>query len=174
MIELVTRSVMPAAMSLLPPTMNTPAAQAMLIATGLQESQFLERRQGGNGPARGFWQFERDGGTRGVLQHPATRDHALEALRRLRYQKDGRVITSAEILHAKLEDNDVLACVFARLLLFTVPARLPQRAESQEAWKQYLEAWRPGKPRPETWKAYFFEAWERVDLARDTLPGGEV
>ena len=49
------------AMALLPARMDTPEADCMLLAIGLQESRFVHRRQIG-GPARGFWQFEK--GTR--------------------------------------------------------------------------------------------------------------
>lgn len=46
------------ALRLLPPAMDTVKARVMLLAIGLQESAFAARRQAGNGPARGFWQFE--------------------------------------------------------------------------------------------------------------------
>ncbi len=67
------------AMALLPARMNTPAADCMLLAIGLQESRFVHRRQIG-GPARGFWQFEKGtrasrGGVWGVFLHAASRDH---------------------------------------------------------------------------------------------------
>jgi len=181
MIDLVVRSILPVALSMLPPAMDSTPARAMLIAIGLQESKFLARRQiiksGKPGPAAGFWQFEQGGGVAGVLQHPRTRDLALQVLRRLRYVKGpnpGRVITSTEIVHAKLEDNDVLACVFARLLLWTVPGILPKRHEEGAGWGQYIHGWRPGQPHRDTWASYYAEAWERIETAHGNLPGGET
>lgn len=168
MIELVLRHVVPAAMGVLPPNMDSPAARAMLIAIGLQESKFLWRRQQNFGPARGFWQFERTG-VRGVGKHKASMPHLNSALRYLRYES---LIGQTANLHYAIEDNDVLACVFARLLLFTVPAALPDRLHPQEGWEQYLDGWRPGKPHPETWAANFTEGWDRVeDQISRTLAG---
>src|SRR5690606_38643231 len=59
------------AYALLPSRMDSDRATVMLLAIGLQESRFEHRRQI-KGPARGFWQFERGRGVRGVLTHPAT------------------------------------------------------------------------------------------------------
>lgn len=131
----------------------------MLLAIGLQESRFLHRRQI-NGPARGFWQFERDGGVRGVANHPKTLDVLDAALHALQYES---LIGNAAAMHAVIEHNDVLACVFARLLLWTLPYPLPTRGDGQEAWRQYLEGWRPGKPHQMTWASHYFDAWNFVD-----------
>ena len=159
MINQVRDFTLPAAYSLLPEAMNSPNASALILSIGLQESQFIARRQGGNGPARGFFQFEK-AGIRGVATHASTRDLLQTALRDLCYS--GSVGQTAK-LHAIIEHNDVLACVFARLLLWTLPGRLPARGEQEEAWRQYLDAWRPGKPRPTTWAAHFTEAWACID-----------
>ena len=176
MIEIVLQYVMPAALSLLPPEMNTPAARAMLLAIGLQESKFLDRRQvvkgGALGPARGFWQFEKHGGLKGVMTHRLTQSLAIEALGHLRYQTKSHVVTSLTTIHATLEHNDILACVFARLLLWTVPAHLPRRNQPKAGWAQYLEAWRPGQPHPDTWDVYFLDAWDRVDRITAVAHGG--
>lgn len=169
MIEQVIRYVLPATRDLLPPAMFvSPRAWAMLIAIGLQESKFLERRQLGHGPARGFWQFERGGGTKGVIQHPDTRELAAKVLRDLRYP---HLVGKAREVHYALHDNDVLACAFARLLLWTVPGSLPSRHNPVTAWQQYLEGWRPGAyeeerlagtPPPQRWNDNYVEAWERL------------
>ena len=58
-------------LALLPKQMSSPAAIAMLLTIGLQESKFIYRRQVG-GPARGFYQFEQMGGVAGVLHHYQT------------------------------------------------------------------------------------------------------
>jgi hypothetical protein len=145
------------ALSLLPPKMDTAAARAMLVAIALQESDLDHRRQR-PGPARGYWQFERGNSTTragvyGVLTHPQTAALARETIVRLDYEP------SVSVVHEAIEDNDVLACVFARLLLWTLPVRLPQPAETELAWKQYLDAWRPGRPHPERWPSRYALAW---------------
>lgn len=159
---------LPAVRALLPQSMmRSPRAWAMLLAIGLQESQFLERRQLPNGPARGFWQFERGGGTKGVLTHPSTKEIANGVLTALRYHAltSKPISEKSRAVHYALHDNDVLAGVMARLLLWTLPGGLPERWESERAWEQYLEAWRPGQPHPKTWDAYYTEAWNRVATA---------
>jgi hypothetical protein len=159
MIEIIHTRVLPAALGLLPPAMDTPEARAMLLAIGLQESRFEHRRQV-KGPARGFWQFEYGGGLAGVMTHRATRGHLDAALCALRY--DGAIDEPARLFVA-IEHNDVVACVCARLLLWTLPGRLPARPYVTMAWNQYIDAWRPGQPHVETWADYYLQAWELVD-----------
>jgi len=163
LIDHLQRFTLPAAYALLPPRLASPAASALLLAIGLQESRFLYRRQLEGGPARGFWMFERGGGIVGVLTHPAVKDHLEDALIDLRYEG---AIGNPTYCHALVEDNDVLACVFARLLLWTLPGDLPGRDDPTGGWRQYLEAWRPGKPHRETWTAFYAEAWSRVEASR--------
>jgi len=151
MIAHVTRFVLPAALSLLPPQMDSPAARAMLLSIGLQESRFTARVQLG-GPARGFWQFER-AGIQGVFTHPLTAPLVTTTLRALCY------VPSVAVCYSAIEDNDTLACVFARLLLWTVPGRLARQDEPEHGWQDYLAGWRAGKPRRETWDANFEEGW---------------
>ena len=62
----------------LPAKMDTAQARVMLYAIGLQESRFTHRYQvlntpGAKGPARGFWQFEKGGGCKGVVNHDASK-----------------------------------------------------------------------------------------------------
>jgi len=155
-IELFARYLIPAAYAVLPPVMNSPKATAMLLAIIGQESGFRERRQFGGGPARGFLMFERGGGVKGVCTHPDTRDILRSALVALRYEKD---IGQTVALYQHLEHNDVLACVFGRLLLWTVKAPLPNRGEYDEAWRNYIAGWRPGKPHREAFNAHYDLAW---------------
>lgn len=129
-------------------------ARAMLLAIGLQESRFECRKQIG-GPARGFWQFER-AGIRGVLTHPATKIIIADVCFELAVPAD------EEICHGLVAYHDVLACCFARLLLWTLPRSLPAEDATVEAWRQYIEAWRPGKPRNQTWDKFYAEAWATV------------
>lgn len=139
------------ALALLPSKMDTPAARIMLLAIGLQESRFLHRRQIA-GPARGFWQFERGGGVRGVLTHPASREYAY------RICAARGVEPVAAAVYSSLETDDVLAAAFARLLLWTDAGRLPAAGNEQGAWDLYARTWRPGKPHPHTWPALYAQA----------------
>ena len=132
-------------LALLPAKMAGCRAMTMLIAIGLQESGFLVRRQYGNGPARGFWQFEQNGGVKGVMEHPVTTSYAAAiCLQR------GVPFERAKVW-AALETDDVLAVVFARLLLWSDPKSLPAVTEASEGWNLYARTWRPGKPHPDKW-----------------------
>lgn len=156
--EYLMQRVLPAAFSLLPPKMLSPQAEVMLLAIGWQESRFTHRRQVG-GPAVGWWQFEKGGGVKGVLEHHASQEHAAAVCQALAYWPEPAAIYPA------LADNDVLACAFARLLLWTHPGPLPALDDVTGAWNYYLALWRPGKPHSETWlKAH---AW-----AISTTEGG--
>lgn len=158
MMSYINQYIVPAAYALLPESMRTPPATALMLAIGLQESRFAHRQQVG-GPAHGFFQFELGGGVTGVLGHPLSRVHAESALALLAYPKESWTPT---VCYGALTHNDVLAVVFARLLLYTLPDDLPARDQSENGWRQYVSAWRPGKPRPTTWAANYAAAWECV------------
>ncbi|MFE0843120.1 hypothetical protein [Achromobacter insolitus] len=143
------------ALALLPVKMATTAARVQLLAIGLQESRFLHRRQI-KGPAMGFWQFERGGGVRGVLSHPSSWQAAREVC------AARGVKPTATDVYNMLEHDDVLAAAFARLLLWTDPARLPAVGEVDAAWALYLRTWRPGKPHPQTWGGLYAQALVEV------------
>lgn len=142
------------ALAMLPKSMGFDAAQVMLLAIGLQESRLQFRRQMGNGPARGLWQFEKGGGVRGVLRHPATEKLAAAICLEL-----GVVAQEWAVWHA-LETDDILAAVFARLLLWTDPDPLPTTAAA--GWDLYARTWRPGKPHPERWPDNYQQAQAAV------------
>jgi hypothetical protein len=143
--------------SVLPAKMTTDNARAMLLAIGLQESRFQHRKQV-NGPAMGFWQFE-FAGIDGVLTHHASQEYAEALLGML-------VIDNQHpIIYRAVQYNDLLAAGLARLLLWTLPNALPERDNAQDAWDQYLEAWRPGRPHEETWETCWNEAWGAIDRA---------
>lgn len=148
------------AYALLPPRMGSAAATAMLLACGLQESELVHRRQLGDGPARGLWQFEEGGGVFGVLQHRASEAFAEKCCIELGVHPSRRDVWQA------LEHNDVLAAVFARLLLFTHPHPLPIPLDEvvvrDVSWEYYRWLWRPGVPRPEDWPANWARACEFV------------
>ena len=143
--------VIPLSLALLPPQMDSPAARAMLVSIGLQESRFAHRRQIG-GPARSFWQFER-AGVSAVLRHQVSRPGAMGVLASMGYRPDSMTVYEA------IEHNDILACCFARLLLWAHPGRLPERDEMNYGWQVYLESWRPGKPHPGSWPECFISGW---------------
>jgi len=143
------------ALRLLPPEMDSAAARAMIVAVSLQESRIKHRRQIG-GPARGYAQFEKGGGVLGVLTHPASKDHAREVCAALDYEP------TTDAVYVAIEHNDILACCFARLLLWTHPEPLPGQNEADAAWDYYESVWRPGKPHPETWLAFWHQAWVEV------------
>lgn len=152
--------ILPAAYRLLPTVMRSDQASAMLMAIGLQETRFLDRRQMRGGPARSFWQFEPNG-LRGVARHRASEPHLKNVVLNLRYTY---IRGDAEYLMELVEHNDILACAAARLLLWTDSKRLPSRNEPELGWEMYLRTWHPGRPHPETWNAFFNEAWDRVDF----------
>lgn len=133
------------------PSMDSPKARMMLLAIGLQESRFEHRRQIG-GPARGFWQFESGGGVRGVLTHKTS---AYDAAKICPARGVG---SSTKEVYERLENDDILACCFARLLLLTDPRSLPMIGDVDGAWDYYFRNWRPGKPHPETWPALYEQA----------------
>jgi hypothetical protein len=153
-IDLARDVVIPAAYRLLPAAMGTPAATRQLLAIGYQESRFEHRRQI-KGPARGLWQFERGGGVAAVLSHRSTKHALATAWRELQYPG----APTADACYAAIEHNDILAAVFARLLLWPLPFALP--TTEADGWDQYLEAWRPGRPHRETWPT----AWRIASAA---------
>lgn len=147
-------------LALLPAKMTSPAALVMLLAIGLQESGLTARAQviagGGKGPARGLWQFEQSGGVKGVLTHPATAALAAQVC-------DARAVEATPAaVWARLEGDDVLAAAFARLLLYSDPKPLPVLTDSQGGWDLYVRVWRPGKPRPAEWPAYYSQALHAI------------
>lgn len=170
MIELVRRHILPAAYSILPLKMNTLEATALMYTIGLQESRFDWRDQADplqrEGPALGPWQFEKGGGVKGVLLHPASKAHLWHALDELKYKKRVDQIHPTDVkaqelyLWTALEHNDILAAVMARLLLYTDPKALPSEVLGPTAgWLTYTRNWRPGKPHRETWDEFWRQGW---------------
>jgi hypothetical protein len=140
------------ALTLLPARMTSVEARALVLAIAFQESALEHRRQQPVGPARGYCQFE-EPGVAGVLTHRASRVAAHSLCSALDIEP------SVAAVHRAIEFNDVLMAGFARLLLWTVPDPLPSRFEFDRAWRQYVAAWRPGKPKPTRWPSSFALAW---------------
>jgi hypothetical protein len=152
--EIASKAMVPA-FALLPARMDTKEARCMMLAIGLQESRFQHRQQIG-GPARGFWQFEKGGGVRGVIMHDTTREAAKAVC------KARGIPATTDAAYAALDQDDVLAAAFARLLLWTDPKPLPALGETDQAWGLYTRTWRPGKPHRQTWDALYNRALEAV------------
>lgn len=138
-----------------PKSFNTPQAEVMLLAIALQESNCRYRFQV-KGPARGFWQFERGGGFKGVLRHSSSKLIIADLLDAAVLPKDD------ELLWDALPYSELAQVFFARLLLWTVPKPLPAVGEQQAAWRYYEDVWRPGKPRPLAWAKCYPDAMEAV------------
>ena len=132
-------------LSLLPPSWNSPQARLLMLAISGQEADFRHRwqvydakRPEAMGAARGLWQFERDGGVRGVLTHERTRELAANVCR-LR-----GISATVDAVYNRLHEDDILAAAFARLLLWSSPRALPAVGQEQAAFDFYLREWRPG------------------------------
>ena len=156
------RGYVTAGLRLLPKSMDSLKARILMTAIGLQESRFehsdqLER--GGTntvlGPALGFYQFEKGGGVKGVMQHASSKSYARDVATQLGVAWDRNAVWTA------LKFSPALASVFARLLLYTDPRPLPEIGDEAGAWDYYLRNWRPGKPHPQTWGA-FYERAQRI------------
>lgn len=155
-IELLKNVIRPS-LAQLPANMTSPKAIVLLIAIALQESALIYRRQMGNGPARGFWQFELGtrasrGGVWGVYLHEASTGH-LSKLCAIH-----KVAFNPPAIWAALETNDIFACGVARLMLWTAAGALPEVPDAEGAWMYYLNVWRPGKPHKKTWPSNHAQA----------------
>ena len=128
---------------LLPMKMDSHFARVNQAAIGQQESGYLVRRQYGNGPARGFWQFEESGGVKGVMEHKSTAELARSVCHARGVPFVRRTVWEA------LETDDVLAAAFCRLLMWTDSGKLP--TNEADGWAMYARTWRPGKPHPDKW-----------------------
>lgn len=145
--------------ALLPPKMNTPEAGVMLLAIGGQESGFKTRVQYGNGPAHGLWQFERGGGVKGVMAHPASKAFAQAVCVGMGVPFDAQAVWEALAYPGQ---GDRLACAFARLLLWTGAGPLPSIGAQDDAYAYYEALWRPGKPDKSRWPAAYQAACDAV------------
>lgn len=146
-----------AGLALLPTGFNSPAARVQLIATGLQESRLIYRRQLGadgkpTGPAAGLLQMEQGGGVKGVLTNPQSRSFAAQAC------TARQVLAEPLAVWQRLQTDDILAFAFGRLILFCDPNPLPPLNNAAAAWDCYVRNWRPGKPRRDTWDAFYSQA----------------
>jgi hypothetical protein len=136
-------------------------AARFLLTIALQESGLRYRRQvlaGGQeiGAAVSYFQFEKGGGCVGVMTHKAV------ASKMINICGAYDVAPTASALWEAMRYNDIVAACAARLLIYTLPGKLPATAE--EGWQQYIAAWRPGKPHPKTWQGHWHTATLAVGL----------
>jgi hypothetical protein len=138
------------------PKFDSPSARIQLLATGLQESKFIDRVQRGNGPAHSLWQ-EEPNGIKAVLGHRVVGPILVDICNKLGVSADW------ETIYKEVINNDELACSVARLILYADGNPLPQVGDSDGAWQCYIRNWRPGRPRVESWAANYALAQEQVD-----------
>lgn len=167
------------------------SAEALLLGVAGQESgleHLVQLGAGGRavGPAHSLWQIE----PIAVEDTVVPRHRPQLAWVRSELQMIGAPLVVGELhdLIARADCQD-WACLIARGRLWLVPHRLPEpvhdmteldflaRAatnfgrstpydpawpDTLKAWWQYLEAWRPGKPKPKTWCHWWGLACETV------------
>jgi len=132
------------ALGTLPEEMDSPQARLMLLAIAPQETGLRTREQQG-GPARGLWQFERNG-VLAVMHSTSTADIVFNWC-------DANGITyGSNTIYERLALDDELSCVFARLLLWADPRPLPEVGDCMGAWNLYERCWRPGRPSYTRWR----------------------
>lgn len=148
--------VIPAALSLLPGKMDTLPAHAMLLAIGLQESGFRHRIQVPKDFAHGFWQFEKNGGVKEVLENHTTSPIVTPICDLLLYPSTTAAIWTA------LPCDSILAAVFARSLLYIDSRSMPFENDPDKGWDIYVKRWRPGAPHREPWNDHFSHAWSII------------
>jgi len=66
--------------------------------------------------------------------------------------------TTPAALWEAMRYHDIVAAIAARLLVYTLPDKLP--TDANDGWYQYVAAWRPGKPHPEKWQS----CWDLATL----------
>jgi hypothetical protein len=93
-----------------------------------------------------------------VRMHPGSAEPIARAISALRYDHTA----SDDVIQRAVEHNDVLACCFARCLLYTSPRVVPGSDDPEKGWTLYERCWRPGKPKSATWHTFYTEAWERA------------
>lgn len=128
----------------------TDQARVMVMTIAGQESDWAARRQNGGGPARSYWQFERNGGCAEVIAKCPRQMKAICA-----------VLDIPLELNAVFEAmawNDTLACTMARLLVWQDAKPLPAIGDKEASWDYYNRNWRPGAPHPKAWPAYYDQA----------------
>lgn len=136
-------------------------ARVLLLAIAGQESGLTHRRQVPVAHGRGWCQFEKSGGVRGVLTHPMSRPLALKLCAGLAIPVDEDAVFEA------IAWSDHLSIGLGRLLLWTDPLPLPPIGEQAAALDYYKRNWRPGRPHDHDWSANYSASLSAVIMARD-------
>ena len=133
------------ALATLPAQMDSPEARLLLLAIALQESGLRAREQNG-GPAHGLWQFE----VNGVL---AVMHNTRTAGLVFKWCTDNGITYGGNGIYNQLAEDDELACVIARAMLWADPRPLPEVGDAMGAFDYYERNWMPGKPSYTRWKS---------------------
>ena len=133
------------------PWQNDARGRLILCAISGQESNWADVQQGGNGPGRGYFQFELE--TCGeLLINPASQTMAIKVCNAL------KVIPQEDYVYTALLHYQNLQVAFARLDLWCDASPLPPYGDEMAAWQTYLRVWRPGKPSLERWTGNYLAA----------------
>lgn len=133
------------------------SARRMLVAIAMQESNLAHRRQVSSdgtesGPAVSFYQAELTGAGYWLLRHAVSGPILKKAC------ADFNITATPQGVWDAIRYNDVFASIVARLNLFVLPSAMAEAVDI--GWKQYLSAWRPGKPHESTWPTN----WSAADI----------
>ena len=131
---------------------NTKAARVFLMAVAGHETNWSARRQVPGGEARGYWQFEKNGGVAAVVLDPLT-SSILEP-----FCKSRDIPFDVATIYEAIAWHDTLAYVVARLFTWMDPRPIPVVGDSAGSYQYYLDIWRPGAKLPGSWPALYQQA----------------
>lgn len=131
--------------------------EVLLCAIAIQESKLKYRRQMPRGPAMSFWQIEGKTANDCVGRCTPVRDFCKGWVGVSGFSNPGSLGEYA------IRYNDAVACAIAAGILRLHPSLLPEVGDEDGAWRTYVGAWRPGKPRPNSWP----DAYKQAMSVRD-------
>jgi hypothetical protein len=124
--------------------------ECLILTIAGQETDWLARLQGGGGPARSLWQFEKGGGVAELFGKTPNQLRAVCAYLLVPFDENS--------VFEAMAWNDVLGAAMCRLLLWQDPRPLPALGDVPGGWEYYLSNWRPGAPRPDAWPGNYAKA----------------
>lgn len=142
-------------LALLPSYMTCDCSRVILMSIAGQETNWAARIQSGGGPAHGYWQFQIEGVNEVIEKQGPLANAVLKTL--------DIPITEA---YAAVQYNDLVACVFARLLLWNDPAALPAWGDLAGSFGYYNRNWRPGKPDQTRWGPAYSSSMNAIQALR--------
>jgi hypothetical protein len=126
-------------------------ARLLLCTIAGQESAWENVQQGGDGPGRGYFQFEPE--TCGeLLVNSVSHAMMFKVCAALKIEATETVVYGALLADPKLQ------VAMARFDLWCDRAPLPAYGDEMAAWETYLRIWRPGKPSLERWSGNYLAA----------------